>query len=159
MLAEPVDLARCTGVEFCLHHPERCKIAAGACPDHGLEGWEGGALFVAALVSRRIDARKLKLTKTEGGVAKARGSLRDAWYGISRRLSRQGFVFTGAIAAGSEPANAIAVSVLGAIAARNDGQIATLSGLFASEDDLINEVASAIESYFEIDAAFPLSRD
>ena len=144
MVEDDLDLGTATQVDFVDHHEMRCSIDYRACSYCGTSRTEGGAEFLAALVSRRPAIDLPGLVVEQGSGLEPGWALDTAASRLLRRVVKAG-AGSGAVTRLAPEAPALARAILATYA--NEGiaaDVGHLARFFASADDVEGAVADVI---------------
>lgn len=145
MVEGDLDLGRATEVDFVDHHENRCSIDYRTCPYRGTSRREGGARFLAALVSRQSKLDLPGLVIDNGQGPGPSWALESAANLLLARIAKTATTPGGTLARSDPAARALARAVLAAYANQGiDGDAETLAAQFASSSEVAGAVADAL---------------
>jgi hypothetical protein len=153
MTEDDVSLELATGLSFVGHHANRCSIDPYGCPDLGKSDRQGGAEFLATLVSRYQSLHLPSVLYTYGdGHQSVSGSVGAALNTLMHACARLEVPGPG-IVAGDPQAPALARALLGAMYRDPTADRAQLARLFSCNKCLVEAVANVIVSAWDDDQA------
>jgi hypothetical protein len=145
MVEGDLDLGRATKVDFVDHHEKRCSIDYRTCPYCGTDKHDGGAEFIAAIVSRGPSLDVPGLVVDDGKGPKPSWPLEATTSVLLHRIAKASKAVTGTVARTDPGARALARAILATYANRGIGaDLGELVAHFASVDDVEGAVADAL---------------
>ena len=153
LLEREVRLDEVRAVKYVAHSDTYCALNRDkptACPDFERQAQPAGALFVAGLVARDLQARSL-LAIAEGKNIDL-SELGRAWNCIVHGIAASDDDSGGSIAAESPEASAVARARLAAYSREDDKDKAALAALFASRAALRASLAGLVREHFGLSA-------